>query len=239
MRSFAVLFTACLTVIPFLPSSVTYGADSENGGSGAIAGFLKYQPDAKRQWRYGRYYLKNGKSGELAGALVCLSGKGLKNAKVSRRKPKKWQMDQKNFEYLPEVLAIQAGDEVEFLNSDRALHNVAAIGGEDSFNLMTPIGKSLTRKFASAGNENRPVDIRCGLHSQMHAWIYVFDHPYAVVTAADGKFVFLNIPPGEYDLTVIHPSGKLKKTQKVTVKNGDKKVVELVVSPDDLIGESK
>ncbi len=237
MQSFAVFFVGGFAAILLLSNSVSYGAEADKEGTGAIAGFLKYQPDTNRQWRYGRYYLKNGKSGELAGALVCLSGKGLGNAKA--QKPKKWRMDQKNFEYLPEVLAIMAGDQVEFVNSDQALHNVAALGGKDPFNIMTPIGKSLTRTFSSAGNEVSPVDISCGLHSQMHAWIYVFDHPFAVVTAADGKFELRNVPPGEYDLIVIHPSGKLKKKQKVVVKKGDKKVVELVVSPDDLIGESK
>lgn len=210
-------------------------APSKDGGA-TISGSVIYQPDAKRPWRYGRYYLKQGKDGPLSGALVCLSGKGLADKKG---KPKKWQMDQKNFEYLPEVLAIMAGDQVEFINSDQALHNVAALGGENPFNIMTPIGKSLMRTFSSAGNEVSPVDISCGLHSQMHAWIYVFDHPYAMVTKADGKFELRNVPPGEYDLIVVHPSGKLKKKQKVVVKKGDKKVVEFVVSPDDLIGESK
>ncbi|MCF6312017.1 MAG: hypothetical protein L3J39_06160 [Verrucomicrobiales bacterium] len=197
-----------------------------------VSGVVTYQPDAERPWRYGRYYLKQGKNGPLAETLVCLSGKGLAGKVM---KSKKWLMDQKNFEYLPEVLAIQAGDEVEFLNSDKALHNVAAMGGKDPFNVMTPIGKSLVRKFSAAGNENSPIDIRCGLHSQMHAWIFVFDHGYAAVTKADGKFEFNHVPPGQYDLVVIHPSGELRKSVAIIVKPQEVVEEKVILSPDHLL----
>ncbi len=207
----------------------------KSGGT-TISGTVTYQPDPEQPWRYGRYYLKKGENGPLAESLVCLSGPGLKKDGSSQRsKPKKWRMDQKNFEYLPEVLAIQVGDEVEFLNSDPALHNVAAIGGKDSFNLMTPVGKSLTRRFSVAGNEDSPVDIRCGLHSQMHAWIYVFDHPFAAVTKADGKFEFKNVPPGAYELVVIHPSGGMRNKLSVQVTNDAGSEKNVALSPDDLL----
>ncbi len=208
-------------------------AEEDSSEKGAVvSGVVTYQADVERPWRYGRYYLKQGKNGPLAETLVCLSGKGLVG-KV--RKSKKWLMDQKNFEYLPEVLAIQAGDEVEFLNSDQALHNVAAMTGKDPFNVMTPIGKSLVRKFSAAGNEKSPIDIRCGLHSQMHAWIFVFDHAYAAVTKADGKFKFNHVPPGQYDLVVIHPSGGLRKKVVVTVTKDGRLQQQVALSPDDLL----
>jgi hypothetical protein len=73
----------------------------------------------------------------------------------------------------------------------------------------------------------------------MQAWIYVFDHPYYAVTAADGAFRFADVPPGEYTLEVVHPAGGLAWSQKVTVEAGATVTPEVRLSPDNLVQEKR
>jgi hypothetical protein len=68
----------------------------------------------------------------------------------------------------------------------------------------------------------------------MQAWIFVFDHPFYAVTAENGRFRFEGVPPGEYTLDVVHPSGGLKWSSAVTLTDGDVLVRDVRVSPDDL-----
>jgi hypothetical protein len=44
-------------------------------GLGVIEGTVTNQPDARRPWRYSRYYVKQAKTGELAEAVVALWAK--------------------------------------------------------------------------------------------------------------------------------------------------------------------
>jgi hypothetical protein len=74
-------------------------------------------------------------------------------------------------------------------------------------------------------------------HGAMRAWIFVFRHPHFFLTAEDGAFSLAAVPPGEYDLDVAHPAGKLRGTRKVTVKSGQQTAIEVVLSPDNLVNE--
>ena len=93
--------------------------------TGSIEGRVLYKADPKRRWRYSRYYIKNRKTGELAEAVVVVTGASLKNH-FPPQKEKTAIVDQKDFRFIPETVAIRAGDRVKFLNSDGATHNVFA-----------------------------------------------------------------------------------------------------------------
>jgi hypothetical protein len=53
----------------------------------------------------------------------------------------------------------------------------------------------------------------------MQAWVWVLEHPYAVVTGADGSFELTDVPAGSYKLTVWHEALG-EKTVDVTVGAG-------------------
>ena len=74
---------------------------------GTIEGAVTYRADAKRPWRYARYYVKNAKSGELAEAVVALRGKSLEKSKPAA--PATVKIDQKDFQFVPELVAIRHG----------------------------------------------------------------------------------------------------------------------------------
>jgi hypothetical protein len=46
------------------------------------------------------------------------------------------------------------------------------------------------------------VPVKCNIHSWMHQFIGVLDHPYFAVSNKDGTFEIRNLPAGTYTLAV-------------------------------------
>ena len=205
-------------------------------GTGTVEGKVLYKKDPARPWRLGRYYLKNARTGELAEAVVALSGRRPRRLKVrdDAREPVTVTVDQKDFQFTPETVAIRAGDRVRFLNSDAATHNVRVSHLRLSFNVNMPPGGEYVQEFPSAGGIQRPFQIGCVYHSAMRAWVFVFDHPWFRLTGPDGAFRLTDVPPGEYQLEVVHPAGDLSASRTITVKADETVSVEFLLSPDDL-----
>ncbi len=74
----------------------------------------------------------------------------------------------------------------------------------------------------------RPVrlELGCRTHPWTQGWIHVFDHPYFVVSAPNGRFVLDSIPPGEYTMQTWHE--RLGRTSRdIKVENGETTRVEV------------
>ena len=146
-----------------------------------------------------------------AGDLLLSPRKGLKNAVVwienppadaaAPTQPAKVEMDQNGCVFIPRVVVVPAGGTVDFLNSDRLLHNIHATPKLNvSFNRTQPKSRTIPITFAKP----EIVRINCDLHSWMVGWVVVAAHPYYAITGADGQFAFENLPPGKYNLQVWH-----------------------------------
>jgi plastocyanin len=99
--------------------------------------------------------------------------------------------------FVPRVVVVPVGGTVDFLNSDRLLHNIHATPKLNvSFNRTQPKSRTIPVTFAKP----EIVRINCDLHSWMVAWVVVAAHPYYAITGADGQFSFDNLPPGKYKL---------------------------------------
>ena len=158
--------------------------------------------------------------------LLLSSNNGIRNAVVSLQNippgaKRDWnfpaaKIDQKQCAFIPRVVIVPVGGTVEFLNSDRLLHNVRSAGKENPpFNRAQPHARSIS--FAFKQPELLRVD--CDLHSWMRGWVVVADHPFYAVTNEQGEFILDNVPRGKYTLQVWQESlGNV--TQEVVV--GDK-----------------
>jgi plastocyanin len=126
-------------------------------------------------------------------------------------------MDQRNFFFVPHVLAITSGRAVEFRNSDVANHGVTASSLEprNQFNVVVPFGGHSTHRFVAS---KYPVVIGCPIHTAMAAWVFVFDHRYHAVTDRAGRFTLPPVPAGRYTLRVHHPDGGLRKSDPIVVR---------------------
>lgn len=111
--------------------------------------------------------------------------------------PAKLEMDQKGCVFVPRVLVVPVGGTVDFLNSDRLLHNLHSLSKENpSFNRTQPRNRTIPITFT------RPelVTITCDLHSWMKSWVVVAEHPFYAVTDAAGAYRIADVPPGKYKL---------------------------------------
>lgn len=207
----------------------TWGAET-----GAVEGVVKYMADSQRPWKFSRYYIQGAKSGALAEAVVALEGRGL-SAAAPTVSSNNYVLDQINYQFVPETMAIHIGESVSVRNSDDALHNVMTSDGGQPFNMNVAKGKEFTHTFDRAGGLNEPVRLGCVFHGAMRAWIYVFDHPWFKVTENDGRFRLENVPAGEYTVGIVHPAGRLRWRQRIQVKSNTTTSLQISLSPDDLI----
>jgi len=168
-----------------------------------------------------------------AADLLLSPQKELRNAVVWLENPpatavapapaEKVEMDQNGCEFIPRVVVVAAGGTVDFLNSDRLLHNIHATPKLNaSFNRTQPKSRTIPITF----DKPEIVRINCDLHSWMLAWVVVAAHPYYAITGADGQFAFDNLPPGSYKLQVWH---ERLGTSAANVTVGDQQAARVTV----------
>ena len=213
----------------------------DDAETGTIEGVVIYESDRKRPWRYRRYYVADRKKGHLAEALVGLTGKSVTGYAATAR-PDRWTIDQKDYRFIPETLAVRAGDQITFTNSDPHVHDVTIrqlnpssreISRQDSFTLGQR--EEVSRTYNDAGGTGLPLTLSCRFHGAMRGWIYVFDHPLFDVTEKSGEFRLDRIPAGKHQLMMVHPAGNLQWEQAIEVRVGETRRMEIRVSPDNLI----
>jgi plastocyanin len=137
----------------------------------------------------------------------------------------KFTMDQRDLTFVPHVLPVLVGSNVQFPNNDKVAHNVFSLSRTKPFNLGSyGPGVSKTVLFDKAG----VVELRCDVHAEMSAYILVMENPYWAVTDEKGHF---KIPDQDYlaqhgikgikalppDTYVVKTWNEKLKTQEATV----------------------
>jgi hypothetical protein len=123
-------------------------------------------------------------------------------------------LEQKGCQYKPHVLALQANQKLDVVNSDETTHNIhPSPNNNREWNMTQPHGMPLEKTFA---REEIAISVKCNVHPWMKGYIAVFKHPYFAVTDKNGNFELKEVPPGTYTITAWQE--KLgTQTQKVTV----------------------
>jgi plastocyanin len=216
-------------VLPANDAERSVSPSEKKDAGGTIAGSVTYASDPQQPWRYQRYYVKGREAGPLAESLVVLRGAPLRNWPAPA-KPQTARVDQYNFQFVPELLAIRAGDSVTFTNSDTTIHNVRSTASIAPFNVNLDAGDEYVHTFARGGDLRTPVTLGCVYHGGMRAWIYVFDHPFYQVTDETGAFRFENVSAGRYTLEMVHPAGQLRWTRSITVSDSHEQTIGIDVT---------
>lgn len=218
--------TTAMTMAMFLSLGVTWCVAGP-AAAGTIKGTIRLAGGAVEVKKL-KVTVDQGVCGTAKDAedLVVSADMGIRNVVVSLLTPPpkaQWsaappvQTDQKQCVFVPRVIVVPAGGTVEFLNSDRLLHNLHSASTDNpTFNRTQPKGRTIPIAF----RKPETIRIDCDLHPWMRAWVVVAEHPFYAVTNDRGEFALESVPPGTYTLQVWHESlGVVKKD--VAMSDGD------------------
>jgi plastocyanin len=116
--------------------------------------------------------------------------------------PRPAVMDQKDQAFVPRILVVNVGANVEFPNSDSVSHQVYSFSAAKRFQL--PLYKGEAHPPVTF---DRPglVVLGCNIHDSMVGYIYVTPAPYFGTTDTGGSVTLRDLPRGDYRVTIWSP----------------------------------
>ena len=118
---------------------------------------------------------------------------------------------QKNKEFLHHVLPVTRGSKVYFRNQDPFPHHVYSVSQPGSFEIVKHGSTVRSQLFDGSGE----IEIFCGIHTKMNAYIMVVDNDYFCSPSRNGAYRLSGVPAGQYSLWLWHP--RLPKPSKKSI----------------------
>ncbi len=134
-------------------------------------------------------------------------------------------VDNSKCAFVPHVNVGFIGNNFTTKNSDPMFHNVHVYLNEKTlYNIGLPQqGSVVSKPLRKIGI----VEVTCDAHPWMHAYAYIFDHPYAKVSNEKGEFLIKDIPPGVYSIEAWHEALGKVKLENVKIEAGKSSNVKL------------
>jgi len=136
-------------------------------------------------------------------------------------------LDQRGCVYVPHVMGVRTGQAITIRNSDDTLHSIhprPRVNAE--FHIGQPRqGMTQDRTF---DKQEVMIPISCAVHPWMTAYVAVVDHPYFAVTRRDGTYEIPGVPPGDYEIEVVHEELK-SQARRLTVKAGPRTLADFAL----------
>jgi hypothetical protein len=151
-----------------------------------------------------------GADGGVANTVVYL--KNISKGKAMDLPEARQHLDQKSCRYVPHILLVAQGTDLQVESSDPILHTVHMTGAA-SDNVPFPFQNQF---IPIPMRRSGVVDLKCNAgHVWMNAEVLVVKHPYYAVTDEHGFFKLTDVPPGEYEIEAWHEGWRIASEQKV------------------------
>ena len=125
--------------------------------------------------------------------------------------------DQKGCQYLPHILPMLAGQQLQIYNDDQTSHNIHPLAkANQEWNKSQPPGSP---PIDTKWDKPEFIAVKCNIHPWMHGYFAVLKTSHYSVTGEDGTFDIKGLPPGKYTVTAWQEQYGTK-TQDVTVGAG-------------------
>jgi plastocyanin len=133
---------------------------------------------------------------------------------------------QKERKFVPDLVAVTAGDSVNFPNDDPFLHNVFSQSTARKFDLGSfRKGDAKDKDFKNPG----VVDVYCNIHPEMAATILVLPNRRHTRVSADGSFAIDGVPEGKWTVFAYARRAGKPTSASVTVVAGSDASVQLAL----------
>jgi len=133
--------------------------------------------------------------------------------------------DQKGCEYLPHVLPMLAGQELQIFNDDQTSHNIHPLAKTNQeWNKSQPPGSP---PIVTKWDKPEFISVKCNIHPWMHGYFVVLKTSHYAVTGEDGSFSITGVPPGKYTVTAWQEQYSAK-SQDVTIAGSETKTANFV-----------
>jgi len=148
--------------------------------------------------------------GDVANAVVYL--KDITTGKAMDLPEARQHLDQKSCRYIPHIMLVPQGGNLEIKNSDPVLHTVHMMGAASN-NVPFPFQNHF---IPVVMRTNGVVDLKCNAgHVWMNAQVLVVKHPYYAVTDQYGFFKLTDVPPGTYEIEAWHEGWRIISEERV------------------------
>jgi plastocyanin len=130
--------------------------------------------------------------------------------------------DQKGCQYLPHVLPMQVGQQLQIFNDDQTSHNIHPLAKvNQEWNKSQPAGSPpIETKY----DKPEFIPVKCNIHPWMHGYFVVLNTTHYSVTGQDGEFSLKGLPAGKYTVTAWQEQYGTQ-TQDVTIAAGETKAI--------------
>lgn len=127
-------------------------------------------------------------------------------------------LDQKGQRFVPRILAVTAGQAVDFRNSDNVFHSVFSYSPPKRFDLgRYPRGRSKRLTFRKPGL----VQVYCDIHSDMRADIVVVPTGRYAYVNVRGRFHIEDAPAGRHTVVLWLPRRGERRVEVEVPEKGD------------------
>ncbi len=175
--------------------------------------------------------------GKAIGDVVITAVPAASGGVVPAKPGTKAAMIQEGKQFIPFVLAVQAGTTVDFPNHDSFRHQVYSFSTAKTFELkLYGSGEIGSVVFDKPG----AVPVGCNIHDNMLAYVYVTSGPYFGTTGTDGGAQLKGLPAGAYTVSAWHPNQRgASPTQDITVSADGNVEVKLELRLKNARGQRK
>lgn len=123
-----------------------------------------------------------------------------------------YRLLQKDKQFLPHLLVVPTGTNVEFPNADPFFHNVFSLFNGKRFDLgLYESGSTRSVRFDREGVSY----IFCNIHPEMGAVVLALSTHFYAVSGKDGGVVIHDVPPGTYELQVWSEQAKALSSSRI------------------------